>query len=148
MPASPASTAAAARHLPPLGDDEFLAAFESCTLAEDRFHHRDHIRLAWLMLRAEPLAAALARFAAGLRRFAASLGKSGLYHETITWAYLFLIHERMRRGAEATWDEFAAANPDLLTWQPSILGSYYRDETLRSALARETFLLPDRLATA
>jgi len=127
-------------------DADFLAAFEGGTLPEERFHHRDHIRLAWLMLRAEPLPAALARFAAGLRRFAARHGKAGLYHETITWAYLFLIHERMQRDTTAEWLEFAAANPDLLTWRPSILGAYYREETLRSDLARATFVLPDRLA--
>ena len=58
-----------------------------------------------------------------------------------------LIHERMRRGAEASWEEFAAANPDLLTWRPSILAAYYREETLRSDLARASFVLPDRLAS-
>lgn len=134
-----------------MGDRELLAAFEGGTLAEDGFHHRDHIRLAWLMLREAPLAEALARFAAGLRRFAARHGKAGLYHETITWAYVVLIHERMRRGSwegEASWEEFAAANPDLLTWRPSILAAYYREETLASDLARRTFVLPDRLVSS
>src|SRR5262249_24898756 len=107
-------------------DAAFLAAFEDGSLPEERFHHRDHIRWAWLRRCAEPLAAALARFTAGLRRFAARHGKAGLYHETITWAYFFLIHERMQRGAEASWEEFAAANPDLFTWRPSILAAYYR----------------------
>jgi hypothetical protein len=131
-----------------VNDQEFLAAFEGDTLPEDGFHHRDHIRLAWLMLREAPLDAALARFTAGLKRFAARHGKAGLYHETITWAYFFLIHERQRRDPdeETTWEAFAAANPDLLTWRPSILGAYYREETLRSDLARESFVLPDRLA--
>ena len=132
-----------------MDDREFLAAFEGGTLAEENFHHRDHIRLAWLMLREAPLGEALARFTAGLRRFAERHGKAGLYHETITWAYVFLIHERMRRGGgegEATWEAFAAANPDLLTWRPSILGAYYREETLASDLARRSFVLPDRLA--
>lgn len=132
-----------------MDDRAFLAAFEGGTLSEENFHHRDHIRLAWLMLREAPLGEALARFTAGLRRFAARHGKAGLYHETITWAYVFLIHERMRRGGwegKATWEAFAAANPDLLTWRPSILNAYYREETLASDLARRSFVLPDRLA--
>ncbi len=138
----------------PLDDGAFLAAFEACALPESAFHHRDHIRLAFLMLREAPLAAALERFVAGLRRFAAHLGKAGLYHETITWAYFFLIHERLRRADEespsgaVSWADFAAANPDLFVWQPSILAAYYREETLRSDLARASFLLPDRLAAA
>src|SRR5262249_34307385 len=74
--------------------------------------------------------------------------KAGLYHETITWAYLLLIRERMERqgeGANASFEAFARANPDLMTWKPSVLAAYYRDETLASPLARRTFVMPDRL---
>jgi hypothetical protein len=127
-------------------DRKFLEAFEGGALPADAFHHRDHVRLAWLYLRRLPPAAALARFSDGLRRFAASIGKSGLYHETITWAYLLLIRERMERGPrEEIWSEFAAANPDLLMWKPSVLDRYYRAETLASDLARRVFVLPDRV---
>ena len=131
------------------GEQEFLNAFESGRLPEGGFHHRDHVRLAWLYLRRLPPAAALAKFSDGLRRFAASIGKSGLYHETITWAYLLLIRERMEReGPRQSWADFARRNPDLLTWKPSILDAYYRRETLESDLARRVFLLPDRLSGA
>ena len=37
----------------------------------------------------------------------------------------------------------AAANADLLDWKNSVLKSFYREETLRSDLARATFLFPD-----
>ena len=97
----------------------------------------------------EPPLSALTRFAEGLKRFAARNGAAGLYHETITWAYLFLIHERKARGeAGESWEEFAARNPDLLTWKPSVLAGYYREETLASDLARRVFVMPDRLAKA
>src|SRR5262249_61516758 len=72
-------------------DRDFVAAFEAGTLPNEAFHHRDHVRLAWLYLRELPPAQALTRFTEGLRRFAAVHGKPGLYHETITWAYLLLI---------------------------------------------------------
>jgi len=128
-------------------DRVFLAAFEAGTLPEELFRHRDHVRAAWLLLREEPPAAALARFSAALKRFAAVHGKARLYHETITWAYLLLIRERMGRSATGgDWEAFARENPDLLTWRPSILNAYYRQETLQSDLARSVFLLPDRLA--
>jgi len=131
----------------PMGDTEFLAAFEAGTLPEELFRHRDHVRAAWLLLRQDPPAAALARFSAALKRFAAAHGKSRLYHETITWAYLLLIRERMGRMAVGDdWGAFARRNPDLLTWRPSILDTYYQPETLRSDLARRVFLFPDRLA--
>ena len=122
---------------------EFVRAFEGCTLPNTAFHHRDHVRLAWIYLRQATPLEALARFAAGLQRFAAFNGHPGLYHETITWAYLFLIHERMADGTGGeTWEEFAARNPDLLAWSPSVLDRYYDPETLRSERARRLFVLP------
>lgn len=125
--------------------DDLIRRFEDGTLPPAEFHHRDHVRLAWLYLEDEPPLAALTRFTAGLRRFAARIGKPDLYHETITWAYLLLIQERRARAEPGeTWEEFAARNPDLLTWKPSVLESYYREETLASDLARRVFVLPDR----
>lgn len=128
-----------------MNDRDFLAAFEAGTLPEERFHHPDHVRAAWLLLREEAPAAALARFSSALKRFAAAKGKTGLYHETITWAYVLIINERVQRaGGGLGWEEFASANPDLLTWRPSVLDRYYTPETLGSELARSVFLLPDR----
>ena len=120
-------------------EGELIAGFEDGSLKE--FHHCDHVRAAWCYLRTSPLLVALRRFTAALKRFAAAQGKPQLYHETITWAYLFLIHERMRPGEE--WDAFAARNADLLQWRPSVLDRYYRPETLGSNEARQAFLLPD-----
>lgn len=129
-----------------LTDDEFVRGFESCGLPNDAFHHRDHVRLAWIYLGRYPVLEALSRFVEGLKRFAAFHGHPGLYHETITWAYLFLIHERRAGGPEGpgseSWEEFAARNPDLLAWNPSILDRYYDPETLRSDRARRLFVFP------
>ena len=124
-------------------DTEFVSAFEACTLPPDLFHHRDHIRLAWLYLREEELPEALARYRNSIRRFASSLGQSQLYHETITFAYLLLIHDRMQRDGGESWCEFESANRDLFSWNPSILDDLYAKETLKSDLARSTYLLPD-----
>ena len=126
-------------------DEELIAGFENCTLANESFHHVDHVRTAFLYLCRYPALEALQRFSSALARFAAAHGKPHLYNETVTWAFLLLIHERMvRAGCEQTWPQFAASNPDLLQWKSSILKQYYRDETLRSDLAKHTFLLPDK----
>src|SRR6266852_3299514 len=88
---------------------------------------------------------ALHAFSSALQRFAAAHGKSKLYHETITWAYIFLIRERMARAARTqNWEEFAEDNPDLLTWKGGVLDRFYREETLRSDLARGIFIFPDK----
>jgi hypothetical protein len=127
----------------PLTDEELLRGFQAGALAE--FHHRDHVRVAWLYLRREPLLRAVERFASDLRRFAAAKGATGLYHETLTFGFLFLVHERLG-STEEDFDAFASRNPDLLSWKPSALDRYYRPETLASDRARHRFVLPDRLS--
>jgi hypothetical protein len=129
-------------------DNEFIARFEGRTPSSESFHHADHVRLAYLYLCRYPALEAIQRFSSALARFAAAKGKPGLYHETITWAFLFLIRERMARtGHTQAWSEFAESNADLMSWKDNILRKYYRDETLASDLARNTFLLPDKVCT-
>ena len=126
-----------------MDDREFVAQFEACVLPSSQFHHRNHVRLAWLYLKEAPLLDALTRFRTSLQRYAASLGAAAKYHETITFAFLFLIHERMQRADAATFDEFADANAELFD---AILLRYYSEETLGSELARRVFVWPDRVA--
>jgi len=127
-------------------DHELLERFESATLAGECFHHAEHVRVAFLYLGRYPVLEALGRFSRGLKNFAAALGKPDRYHETITWAYLLLIHDRIGRHPELReWEDFARCNPDLLVWKGGILERYYSPETLESALARKTFLFPDRV---
>jgi hypothetical protein len=129
-----------------MSDEEFMASFESGSLANESFHHADHVRMAFLYLCRYPAIEALDRFSTALVRFATAHGKPQLYHETITWAFLFLIRERLTRaGCRPSWDELAASNADLLDWKNNILKNYYRAETLSSELARGTFVFPDRV---
>ena len=91
---------------------------------------------------------AVQRFSLALQRFAATQGKAQLYHETITWAYIFLIRERLARaGKTMRWEEFAGDNADLLIWKGGVLARYYRDETLASDLARRVFVFPDKFSS-
>jgi hypothetical protein len=127
-----------------MNDRDFVAAFEACAIASSDFHHGDHVRLAWIYLREHSLIQAIECFTTALQRFAAHHGVAGLYHETITWAYVVLIHERMQReGAPADWESFRAANRDLFDRKPSILDRYYAPGTLMTNFARRTFVLPD-----
>jgi hypothetical protein len=127
-----------------LSNRELIQRFESDSSPEESFHHADHVRLAFAYLCEYPALQALDKFCAALKRFAAARGKSGLYHETITHAYFFLIRERMARWPAADWEEFSRRNPDLLIWREGILSRYYQPATLQSDLARAVFLLPDK----
>ncbi len=120
--------------------------FERGTLPNECFHHREHVRVAFLYLSLYPALEAIQLFSRALQRFATAHGKPQLYHETITWALMFLIRERMARSeTQPTWDEFSRSNADLLAWENRPLSRYYREETLASELARAVFIFPDKL---
>ena len=129
--------------------EELIRQFERGETPAESFHHSDHVRLAFEYLLRFPIIEALERFSGSIKRFATAHGKADKYHETITWAFLLLIRERLARARECvgrspSWDEFAADNQDLLKGKDHVLRCYYRDETLKSELARRTFVFPDR----
>ena len=130
-----------------ISNAELVDRFERGEVGPDGFHHADHVRVAYAYLCEMPLLRAIEKFSCALRRFAESCGKRSLYHVTMTWAYLLLIHERrVRSGDQGNWERFAVENADLLRWKGGVLGQYYKSPTLHSELAREAFLLPDNLA--
>jgi hypothetical protein len=129
-----------------MNDSEWMEAFEKCALPNESFHHGDHVKMAFLYLQKFTPLEALRRFSSDLTRFATAHGKPNVYNETITWAFLLLIRERIARAHyPQTWAEFSAANADLLRWDDNILKKYYRAETLTSELAKTVFLFPDKL---
>jgi hypothetical protein len=126
-------------------DEQLVAAFESTELSGDHFTHVNHVRVAWWYLQQASLPEALLRFSTALRRFAESKGAARKYHETITVAYMLMIAGRVADHPNWSWDQFAAANPDLFVRTPSPLAAFYTEETLKSERARTTFVMPDRI---
>ena len=125
-------------------DEELIVQFENRTLPEAEFNHETHVRMAWAYLCRYPVLEAIGRFSEALKAYAASLGAAGLYHETITWGHIFLIHERMiRLGDRHNWEEFAEANPDILDWRCGIFRQYYSDAVIASDIAKRVFVLPE-----
>jgi len=126
------------------GNRALISEFEQGR-APAGFHHADHVRMAFAYVSEFSLLEALARFSAALKRFALAQGKPNLYHETITWAYLLLIAERVQVEPRSSWEEFAARNADLLVWKGGVIERYYTKQALESNLARRMFVLPDRV---
>lgn len=135
--------------------DALIAALEDLSLPPAAFTHRAHVQAGFAYLRRNGFAGALAAMATAIRRFAAHHGKAALYHETVTVAFLTLIHARMAEdllarngndlGAELDpsdldWDSFAANHPDL--FGGDLLARYYDKATLASPLAKRCFVLP------
>ena len=120
-----------------LSDDEFLEAFHSCRLSTSEFRHADHLRLAWLHLAREPFETALDHVRNGIHAFAKHHNLSGLYHETITtaWVHLLATHR------ESSFEEFVLANESFLG--SSLLHRFWTPETLASNEARSGWVPPD-----
>ncbi len=121
-----------------LSDDEFLEAFHSCRLKTSEFRHADHLRLGWLHLAREPFETALEGVRSGIQAFAKHHNLSGLYHETITtaWVHLLASHH------ENSFDEFLAVNESRLT--SNLLHHFWTPEILASREARNGWVPPDR----
>ena len=94
-------------------DIEFVEAFETCRLPNELFHHRDHLRLAWMYLQRYGASDAAARLRESIRRYAAHHGASGKYHETVTVAWLRLLAHAARRSGALSFDQLVAAYPEL-----------------------------------
>src|SRR2546421_10044544 len=63
-------------------DEQFLAAFEAGQIANQDFHHRDHLRLAWIQIRRLWLPGASEAVTAAIQQFAGRHGHADRYHET------------------------------------------------------------------
>lgn len=127
------------------GDDAaFLDRFERCTLAEAEWTHLAHVRVAWTWLSIAPPSEALERIRRGILRYNTEvLGRRHKYHDTVTVAFAYLIHNRMRDGE--SWAGFASRIDDLLDADSPILLQYYSSARLFSDAARQHFVLPDLL---
>ncbi|WP_417465876.1 hypothetical protein [Kordiimonas sp.] len=130
-----------------MNDLDLFRTFESGVLSREAFSHKVHVHLAWIYVSRFTLTEAIERFRARLINWAKLNGADGLYHETITWAYLMIINERQRRGRYADFEAFLSDNEDLLK-KPSVLEQYYTLETLDSNYARHHYVMPDKAVAA
>jgi hypothetical protein len=132
-------------------DAQFIDAFEARRWPLEAWHHRQHVRLAYLYLRTLPFDEAAKRIRDGIMAHNAAHGvpdgpTSG-YHETMTIAWLRLVQTIMAEYAqgegegEPSSDAFCDAHPELL--EKKTLRLFYSKEHFMSALAKKSFVEPD-----
>src|SRR6202171_6047629 len=95
-------------------DQRFLAAFEAGQIANQDFHHRDHLRLAWIQIRRLGLERGSDAVTGAIRQFAARHGHGDRYHETMTRFWLRVVGMGMTRHPTLSFDDLLAAEPHLL----------------------------------
>jgi hypothetical protein len=115
-----------------------LARFVRGDCDPTNFPHREHVRMAFEILRRHSFPETALHCSRALRRMASRAGRPEAYHETVTIAFLSLIAERM--GDTTNFESFVTLNPDLL--DKHVLTRWYRPEQLASDCARRTFVLP------
>lgn len=117
-----------------------LERFVRGDLDPAQFPHREHVRMAFEMLRRHEFAETVLLYSRALRALTARAGRPEAFHQTLTIAFLSLIAERMEGGA-GDFAAFAHQHPELL--EKSVLSRWYGPERLASAAARRIFLLPE-----
>ena len=105
------------------------------------FPHREHVRMAFEMLRRHSFVETALHYSQALRTMTEKIGKPEVFHQTITIAFLALIAERMHTDSTRDFDSFAADNPDLM--DKSAVARCYSPERLALDAARRTFILPE-----
>ena len=128
-----------------MNDEDFLAAFEGCALEE--FHHRDHVKVAYLYLRRYPLEDAIVKVRAGLQALAVAWNapvddlEKG-YHETMTQAWVRLVDVKLNEGGSAeSADAFCDRHPQLML--KNYLESFYSRKRLFTWVAKREYVEPD-----
>jgi len=122
--------------------EALLQAFETRTVDARNFTHRDHVAVAYELLKQRSFLEASARYGACLQEIATKAGAARKFNTTITLAFMGLIAERMNASDTDTFEVFISENADLLDRDP--LSPWYTQARLDSDLARKIFLLPDK----
>ena len=123
-------------------DDDFVQAFLSGSLPNAQFHHRDHLRLAWALIRLTGEEQATTRITSGIRYFATQHGQAEKYHETMTRFWVRIVgHTVAARPDITTFEDFLAAFPMLLA--KDLPYRHWRRETMLSPDARAKWVEPD-----
>jgi hypothetical protein len=126
-------------------DDEFLRAFFDLTLPNSQFHHRDHLRLAWLAVRRHSAVSAEEVVAKGIQRFAEHHSHGPAYHDTMTRFWVRLVaHVVSDRPEIVDFEEFVATYPRLLDKNAPL--RHWSREAMFAPDARAAWRNPDLVA--
>ena len=129
-----------------MSDDDLLWQFEDGTLPFDQWVHWAHVRVAYLYLSRHPFDRAVEKMRAGIRAYNAAHQvpdePTRGYHETMTRAWLHIIHTTMQiYGPAESADAFVEGQPQLR--EKSNLRLFYSPELMTSAVAKREFVEPD-----
>jgi hypothetical protein len=129
-----------------MSDDEFVRQFESCLFPFDQWHHRAHVKLAYIYLVRFGFDIAGRKLRDGIRAYNAANKvpdePTRGYHETLTMFWLRLVQMTAQEyGGRPTADEFFDFHPQLS--QTKIHRLFYSADLFMSARAKTEVVEPD-----
>jgi len=130
----------------PIDDEDFLRRFEAATWPLEDWHHRQHIKVAYLYLLRYPFETAVVHMrekikALNIAHHVPELPTRG-YHETMTQAWMHLVYLTLcEYGPAESADEFLEQNPQLV--EKKVLRLFYSRDLFMSGTAKGEFVEPD-----
>jgi hypothetical protein len=122
-------------------DETFVTAFEMGQIANQSFHHRDHLRLAWVQIRRLGLDSATDRVTSMIRHFAAHHGAADRYNDTMTRFWLRVVGLAIIRHPELRFAALMDAEPHLL--DKTLPFRHWSQERIMATEARAHWVEPD-----
>jgi len=128
---------------PSVEDITFRTAFEKGDIPPSEFHHRDHLRLAYVYLCEHETKPAFELFRRHVKKFLSDNGvPDDKYHETVTASWVQAVRHFMELcGSASSFEDMI--NHDNRLLDMNIMLTHYREETLFSDIARREFVQPD-----
>lgn len=120
-----------------------LQKFKQMNLSDCTFGHKEHVIVAYLLLKEHDFITAAYQYATTIKMMAKNAGAEDKYNTTVTLALLSLIAERIESNHYDDIDTFIINNPDLMARNPLL--TYYTETRISSNMARHILLLPDRI---
>ncbi len=123
-------------------DKSFLSAFENSTLDVSAFRHREHLRLAYVLLVLNDVKTAHFKVRVGLRRLLHENAVSSEYHETLTLAWMQAVkHFMFLTESASCFEHFIEQNEILL--DKEIMFTHYSRSLIADEKSRREFIPPD-----
>lgn len=125
-------------------DKELLSKLKDGSLPPLDFTHEAHVRLVWILRRKKFDKLAYYDVSKVIKDYANAIGEGQIFHETLTYASVMIILDRIKKTPANDFFEFIEDNLDLMLDFKNLVGKHYSEELLNSPAAKKEIVAPDR----
>lgn len=126
-----------------LSDQDFIRAFQECTIDPSWFTHEAHLRLAYLYVVTWGAKQAAIRICEGISRFDRVFGSGEKFHRTITMASVGIINHFIRKSGATDFQSLIVQYPVLVNDFRRLLFTHYSKELINTPESRHKYQMPD-----